>query len=929
MSDCLADSRLERYHSGKMSEEEIACVDAHLKACPSCAQRDAAYRCEKSMLDELRGLSPEDIAELDTPSPDRARGALPEKNDRPIESEEEGASVNGFAVEGYEIVGELHRGGQGIVYRARQQHTRRDVAIKILIGGTYASSAAKRRFEREVELAAKLGHPNIIAVFHSGLTTDGRQYCVMDYVEGAPLDHYIREQKTSLEDILRQFAKVCDAVMYAHQRGIIHRDLKPSNILVDNAGEPKILDFGLAKQLVGPAEATLSMTGQVFGTLPYMSPEQAGGQPDEIDTRTDIYALGVILYQLLTGHYPYPVEGQLVDVIRHIVETPPTPPSRRWTSGSGVSKRAAQQFGSAECPIDDEVQTIVLKALAKEKERRYQSAAELARDLRHYLAGEPIEAKRSSGWYVLKKTVRKHKLPFTMALALFLLAVTSTVIVSLMYRKQTNLYVDVKYQRDRAVEARLEADEERNKARTAEARASHRFEQVRELAGSLIFDFHDQIKDLKGATPAREFLVKKMLEYLNSLAGEAADDPSLQKELAQAYIRVGDVQGNPFDANLGDTDGAMKSYRKGLKILESLVEMEQDTNNYMRTLAISYDKVGRIQLVMGQSTEALMNFKKCLKLNKKIAESIPDDPRALRGLAISHDRIGRVHSAMGNMTEALASFKSSQETLEAYARLKPKSADAQRGLALNYVMLGDIQKGLGKTEEALASFRAALMINRKLVKEFPNHAVIQRDLAVSYERLGDLLGMMFDRNEDHDDTMSREILSYYESCLRIRESFVKADAANADARRGLSVIYNKLGDFQAERERPEEAKGYYEKSFEIAEALAHGDPDNVNYRRDLGLTHWRLGCIHMSLAQEKPSDGQKTHWEEARSRLEESRNIFLAMKSEDIADSSDLDMLERIAKKLVECDAGVPMHADSEMNRDTEPKVIVDNDAEE
>ena len=231
----------------------------------------------------------------------------------------------------------------------------------------------------------------------------------MDYVRGRPLHEYVREKKLTLEETLKLFATVSHAVQHAHQKGVIHRDLKPTNILVDAEGNPKVLDFGLAKQLASPVDTLVTVTQDVIGTLPYMSPEQARGSLDEIDTRTDIYALGVILYELLTGHFPYSVAGQMAEVLKNITETPPTPPSRQWTSDSGVTKRSARRLRAGECPIDDEVQTIVLKALAKERERRYQSAGELAQDLAHYLVGEPIEAKRDSGLYVLRMTVRRQR----------------------------------------------------------------------------------------------------------------------------------------------------------------------------------------------------------------------------------------------------------------------------------------------------------------------------------------------------------------------------------------------------------------------------------------------------------------------------------------------------------------------------------------
>ncbi len=311
-------------------------------------------------------------------------------------------------IEGYDVVRELHRGGQGIVYQAVQCATKRKVAIKVLLEGAYATESAKKRFEREIEVVAGLKHANIVAVFDSGTTSDGRQYCVMEYVRGKPLDQYVRERKLSLEEALKVFASVCEAVQYAHQRGVIHRDLKPSNILVDTEGKPRVMDFGLAKWSTGPIDTMVSVTGQVIGTLPYMSPEQSRGEHDSVDTRTDVYALGVILYQLLTGQFPYPVVGQLANALRNISEMPPLPPKQRWRSDSGVTRRAARRFRQGDCPIDDDVQTIVLKTLAKEPDRRYQSAGDLARDVRRYLAGEPIEARGASMLYMLRHWFKQN-----------------------------------------------------------------------------------------------------------------------------------------------------------------------------------------------------------------------------------------------------------------------------------------------------------------------------------------------------------------------------------------------------------------------------------------------------------------------------------------------------------------------------------------
>lgn len=298
-------------------------------------------------------------------------------------------------IPGYDILREIHRGGQGVVYQALQVATGRKVAVKVMHEGPHGGPAARERFKREIQLIAALDHPNIVKVVDSGINQD-RYYYAMDYIGGKPLDAHVRQSGLPIDQVLRTFAKICDAVQYAHRRGVVHRDLKPGNILVDRRGEPHVLDFGMAKvaagEVIGGSRPMLiSITGQVLGTLPYMSPEQASGNPDHVDSRTDVYSLGVILYQLLTGEYPYEVVGNMRDVLDRILTAAPRRPST-------FQRR-----------IDHDLETIVLKALAKEPERRYQSASDLGRDLERFIAGQPVEAKRASGWYVLRKRMQRHR----------------------------------------------------------------------------------------------------------------------------------------------------------------------------------------------------------------------------------------------------------------------------------------------------------------------------------------------------------------------------------------------------------------------------------------------------------------------------------------------------------------------------------------
>ena len=333
------------------------------------------------------------------------------------------------SIPGYRILSEIHRGGQGVVYQAIQESTRRTVAIKVRREGPFAGSHDKARFELEVQILSQLKHPNIVTIYDSG-SVAGNAYFVMDYIRGKPLDEYAREAALTIDQSLRLFVKICNAVQIAHLRGIIHRDLKPSNIRIDPSGEPHVLDFGLAKVsefdvLAGDRNGTKTQTGQFIGSLPWSSPEQAEGRPDRIDVRSDVYSLGIILYRLLTGRFPYPVTGNPREVLDNIQSVEPARP---------------RAFNKT---INDEVETIVLKCLAKERERRYQSAGALSDDIGRFLSGETLEAKRDSTWYVLRKAARRHKIPVIVASAFIVLvlafAATMTVQANRIARQRTTL----------------------------------------------------------------------------------------------------------------------------------------------------------------------------------------------------------------------------------------------------------------------------------------------------------------------------------------------------------------------------------------------------------------------------------------------------------------------------------------------------------
>jgi serine/threonine protein kinase/Tfp pilus assembly protein PilF len=579
----------------------------------------------------------------------------------------------------YRIIQKIGAGGMGVVYEAEQQQPRRLVALKVIRGGRFVDDHQVRLFEREAQALARLKHPGIATIYESGRTPDGEHFFAMELVQGETLKKYIENTAAGepltpgkLLERLAIFRKISDAVTYAHQRGVIHRDLKPSNIIVQSEFEAsdarsdtlapgiKILDFGLARITEADlAVATIGTeVGMIQGTLPYMSPEQVRGNPDEIDVRSDVYSLGVILYEMIAGRRPYDVHQAMIhEAARVICETPPAPLSKSWKG----TKR-----------LDRDLETIVVKALEKPAARRYQSVSALAEDISRFLTGQPILARPPSAIYQLQKLAKRHRLGFGFAASLIVLIAAFAVLMSIQAER-------IARERDRA---------------NREARTSH---QVSEFLVSL-FEISDPFEGRGKDVKAREILDSGSAR----IASELKDQPEIQATLSNTMGRV--------YGNLGIYDKAIELVQAGLEIRER--QAGQDSLE----VAASLDNLGELKLEKGDYPAAEELIRKGYEIRRKIlgAENID--------VAESLNNLGSLYYHEGEWSKSESLFREALRIQRKVLGGEDLSvADSLNNLAMVLKEQDKYVEAMPLYEEALSIKRKKLGSNHPLVAQSVNN----------------------------------------------------------------------------------------------------------------------------------------------------------------------------------------------------------------
>jgi tetratricopeptide (TPR) repeat protein len=519
-------------------------------------------------------------------------------------------------VEGYEITRRIGQGGMGMVFEAIQHATGKRVAIKFLLEESGANDAARERFEREVSIIARFEHPGIVRVIDSGVRK-GQYYYVMDYVDGAPLDDSLAQLRSNQRRALRLVIDVCEAVDYAHQRGVLHRDLKPSNILVDKDGRAHLLDFGIAKaEDASGADRGLTLVGpdQIMGTLAYMSPEQAAGEAARASVRTDVYSLGVIVYESLTGMLPIDVDGPLRDVLTRIAEQEPRAPSVH------------------EASIAKDLDAVVLRALEKAPEKRYASARELADDLRRYLASEPVTARRVGPLGRASRWMKRNKaLAASMAVGVGTLAVVSGGLVRQVIVERDDARILAKQNEQNAKLATMMMEQARAKEGLATASELESRENFAILRGIL----ESANPEGKGEMTVRQLLEKATANLDGSPPKSPRNEAAVRETLGVAF------------RNLGVYDEAKSNQRRAYEIRSQYPEE-------IEALADSAHKLAATLWWRGEYADAEPLYAQSLEIRRRLhAGDHKDVASSLTHRAANNLRLGKVEEAFAGYQEAL------------------------------------------------------------------------------------------------------------------------------------------------------------------------------------------------------------------------------------------------------------------------------------